>query len=282
MIKNVKCCRCGTVGYNPNVPKNQVIDTCTRPECLKASQTLYKGLLYPGVIGFINGNIRDCRRENLYHVHGNIFLSSTIDDSLLTSEEINLNDQLALAKHFFYEQMYQECFEIINKPEFDNNADAQYYLGSYYLKKANNIVTCLKYLRKAVGLNHPIAKAEYGYIITKGLYKEPQDEIKGLNYLIESAKENTIEAGVYLADLYLVNYVPNDEFEISLLELYQYIKLGLNHPSPEVRVALAHMLISELQDVLPDEDAMEYLRYASNLESVEATEVLIKLLFQEF
>lgn len=57
---NVICCHCGKKEYNPNIPDEHILDTCRDRKCMKKAGDLF--------VVFKDGNIQNCRVDNLYRV----------------------------------------------------------------------------------------------------------------------------------------------------------------------------------------------------------------------
>jgi hypothetical protein len=221
MIRNVICSQCGKIAYNPYVPVKHVIDTCNNDKCLLSRES---------VIGFKNGNIRDCHFENLYYVSINAYLKEPIDNHDVTSEQIKFNNLVALMIYYRHNKDFDSLQKVINDSIVSESPEADYYRSMIYFSKLNNIAKGVKHLKLSAEKFYPPAMAEFGYIIIKGLYDTPKQVDKGFEYLIKSADLKEPLAGVYLDMLFKDGLCKGKRYEeISKDDWNKYILLGKYH-----------------------------------------------------
>lgn len=273
-IKNVKCIHCGAEGYNPSVPKGHVIDTCSKKSCLEKADI---------VIGFKNGNIMDCSAKNLYRVSPNIYKQPMIDSKGLDESDLGANDLFAIAKFNYFEYNFDELQKAISQPEIKGTPEAFYLESKIFFKKLNNTAKGVKFLRLAAEGGFSPAMAEYGYIISEGLYGTPVRVEEGLDYLYASALHDEPLAGAYLADIYKQGTYHGTSYEdLSDEEWYRLITLGLDTDDPMVHIVLGAFHHHGRGCELDLDKAVKHYRAAASQEYVLAMYFLLIILYDRW
>ena len=274
MIKNVKCLHCGAQGYNPSVPKGHVIDTCSCDSCTSKDQP---------VIGFKDGQTFNCRVSNLYRVAPEVFTKPMIDSTTLSTEEIDFNDLIAMAKYHYFNGDYTSLENTLKIKEIADSPEADYLQSKIYFKKLNNSAKGVKYLKKSAEAGLPEAMAEYGFIIVNGLYGTLTKLQDGLDYLFAAAQAKEPLSGSYLADIYQKGIYKGTDFDLFTYDdWYELLELGLITGDPMVYIVLGTFHYNGF-GCQPDENkAIEYFRYAAKNEYVLGMGFLIRILYERY
>lgn len=273
-IKNVKCCICGTVGYNPSVPKGHVIDTCGSPSCVSKQ---------PMIIGFKDGLIINCSISNLYRVAPEVYAKPMIDSSSLSQEEIDLNDIIAKAKYHLFNQEYDSLQQILKLSEIADTPEADYLQSKIYFRKLNNTARGVKFLKSSAEKGLPEAMAEYGYIIANGLYGTTVKVQDGLDYLYAASQAKEPLSGSYLADIYQKGIYKGTDFDsLTYKDWFQLLELGLITGDPMVYIVLGTFYYNGYGCESDEDKAIEYLRYAAQNEYVLGMFFLIRILYAKY
>ena len=194
MLKvNVICKECGAKLYNPNVPLEHVIDTCSNKECIKASK---------GVIGFKNGDIQNCSVANLYKVDLSVVYGAVATSESISSSQIEINDKIAKINYFTRVGEFSEANQLLKDDTIKELPVYDYLRSLIFFKKAKNTSVGTKLLKSSSEAGYPRAKAEYGFIIAMGVYGTLKDPNKGIKLLLEAYDQGVPVSTVYLSNIY--------------------------------------------------------------------------------
>lgn len=273
-IKNVKCLHCGAQGYNPNVPKGHVIDTCSCESCQRDQSY---------AVGFIDGNTLNCSPSNLYWVAPEVYIKPMVDSVSLSEDEIEHNHLIATAKFHYFNGDFNALNKVLAVKEIAESPDAHYLMSKIYFNKLNNSARGLKYLKMAAESELPVAMAEYGYIIAKGLYGTPIRVQEGLDYLYHAAMDKEVLASSYLADIYLSGiYRDTDYQDLSEKEWYELIHLGVRTQDSHVNMVLGIFHHYGIGCEIDFDIAIDLFRQASIDGYVLGMGLLITILYERY
>ena len=273
---NVSCMYCGTKEFNPKIPKDFVIDTCSRESCMCKSEN--------SILGFLNGDSKSNLAENIFEVHPTQVTALPVDyDNLSVSEKEKI-ETTALLNHYLLNEEYGQVKKILKSGCLEGTPENDYYWSKLFFKKHNNNSVGLKLLKEASKAGQPLAQAEYGFIIAKGLYGQPRHLKDGLDNIVASIESGDYFGGIYLADIYYdflvqgVRYYEGLE-DTSLFSILYQTAIRTSHP--QVSMVLGYMYwkgIGTFQDI---DRAFEYLSYAADHEDVMACEHLVDMIYED-
>ena len=272
-IINVRCSHCGVEGYNPNVPKGHVIDTCSCSSCKQ------DGI----VIGFKDGNTQNNRINNLYHVAAEVHTTPIMDSSTLTENEIEFNNLIAIAKFYNSQKDYEALGKVLETKEIAGTPEANYFNSKIYFQKLKNTSKGVKLLKQAAEGDYAPAMAEYGYIIALGLYNTLVKLQEGLDYLYRASQQKEPISGAYLADIYKEGLYKGTDFDdLTPKEWFDLISVGEITHDAMVHIVLGTFYYNGFVCKIDTDLAVKHFRMAADQEYVLGMYYLIKVLFENY
>ena len=276
MKTNVKCMHCGKVFYNPNVPKEHVIDTCSDEKCIRKSSM--------SAIGFMDGDIQNCSGLNLYQVHPNVLKGCLDASTVISKDKVELNDKLATVEFLINQGNFGGASKILRDKTLNNNPKADFFRSKVFYKKQKNIAMGTKYLELAAIGKHPKAMAEYGYIICVGKYGKSKKVEEGIDLLLKAYNLNVYASGVYLAQVYKKGIYKDTKHDaITDEKWFEIVEFGaLSTFDKETEMVLGNFYSRGIGCKVDIDLAIHYLKSAANDGYVLACSLLAHVYLYKF
>lgn len=157
----------------------------------------------------------------------------------------DLNDELgmlAAAKAYLHgmgvKSNHEEAAKLFLRLAKHGNAEAQYYYGhmlSQGVGVQKNFTESRKWLEKAANQNNPEAQLQLGLLYLKGLDDTPQDTIKALSYLQQSAEGGNSTAAKILGGHFRVAN--------NIKESFKWYEKSAELGDPESKTSLAEFYL---------------------------------------